>query len=178
MTDLNHVVLIGRLTQDAELKYTQNGYAISTFSIAVNRSRKNGDQWVEEASFFEISLYGKSAENLKPYLVKGKQVAIDGELRQDRWESDGQKRSKVVVVANNIQLVGGNNGANGQAAGGYASNQPQQRPSYQQNAQAPQQGYNQGGYNAAPNYGGQGGYSAPQSQTYGGDAGFSDDIPF
>ena len=53
MNDLNHVVLIGRLTQDAELKYTQNGYAISSFSIAVNRSRKNGDQWVEEANFFE-----------------------------------------------------------------------------------------------------------------------------
>ena len=131
MNDLNHVVLIGRLTQDAELKYTQNGYAISSFSIAVNRSRKNGDQWVEEANFFEVSLFGKAAENLKPYLVKGKQVAIDGELRQDRWESEGQKRSKVVIVANNVQLVGGNNGTSGQNAGGYATSPTQARPTYQ-----------------------------------------------
>ena len=131
MNDLNHVVLIGRLTQDAELKYTQNGYAISSFSIAVNRSRKNGEQWVEEANFFEVSLFGKAAENLKPYLVKGKQVAIDGELRQDRWESEGQKRSKVVIVANNVQLVGGNNGTSGQNAGGYATSPTQARPTYQ-----------------------------------------------
>ena len=86
--DLNHVTLIGRLTRDAELKYTSAGFAISNFSIAVNRRRKNGDQWMEEASFFEINLYGKSAESLKQYLVKGKQVAVDGELRQDRWEQD------------------------------------------------------------------------------------------
>ena len=159
MNDLNHVTLIGRLTQDAELKYTQNGYAISSFSIAVNRSRKNGDQWVEEANFFEISLFGKAAENLKPYLVKGKQIAVDGELRQDRWESEGQKRSKVVIVANSIQLVGGNNGTSGQNAGGYATNPAQAaRPTYQQPA-ASQQSYASG-------------------PVYGGDAGFPDDIPF
>ena len=157
MNDLNHVVLIGRLTQDAELKYTQNGYAISSFSIAVNRSRKNGDQWVEEANFFEVSLFGKAAENLKPYLVKGKQVAIDGELRQDRWESEGQKRSKVVIVANSVQLVGGNNGTNGQSAGGYATSSNQPRPTYQQSAPQPT-------------------YSA--GATYGGDSGFPDDLPF
>ena len=67
--DLNHVVLIGRLTRDAELKYTTSGFAISNFSVAVNRRRKNGEQWIEEASFFEINLYGKSAESLKPYLL-------------------------------------------------------------------------------------------------------------
>ena len=105
--DLNHVTLIGRLTRDAELKYTSGGFAVSNFSVAVNRRRKSGDQWMEEASFFEINLYGKSAENLKPYLTKGKQVALDGELRQDRWEQDGQSRSKVVIVANNVQLLGG-----------------------------------------------------------------------
>jgi len=159
MNDLNHVVLIGRLTQDAELKYTQSGYAISSFSIAVNRSRKNGEQWVEEANFFEVSLFGKAAENLKPYLVKGKQVAIDGELRQDRWESEGQKRSKVVIVANSVQLVGGNNGTSGQNAGGYTTNPVQAaRPTYQQPA-APQQGYASG-------------------PAFGGDSGFPDDIPF
>jgi len=104
--DLNHVTLIGRLTRDAELKYTSAGFAISNFSIAVNRRRKNGDQWMEEASFFEINLYGKSAESLKQYLVKGKQVAVDGELRQDRWEQDGQPRSKVVIAADDKTVKG------------------------------------------------------------------------
>ena len=78
MADVNHVIIIGRLTRDAELKYTSAGFAISNISIAVNRRRKNGEQWVEEASFFEVNLYGKTAEGLKPYLLKGKQIAVEG----------------------------------------------------------------------------------------------------
>lgn len=108
MADINKVMLVGRLTREAELKYTSNGFAVASFAIAVNRRRKNGDQWVEEASFFDINLFGKSAEALKQYLVKGKQVAIEGELRQERWEQEWQSRSKVVVIANNVQLLGGN----------------------------------------------------------------------
>ena len=115
MADINHVTLIGRLTREAELKYTSGGMAIASFAIAVNRRRKNGAQWVEEASFFDINLFGKSAEGLKQYLVKGKQVAIEGELRQDRWEQDSQPRSKVVVIANNVQLLGGNQGSSSSA---------------------------------------------------------------
>lgn len=109
MADLNHVTLIGRLTKDAELKYTQGGLAISSFSIAVNRRRKNGDEWIDEVSYFDVNLYGKPAESLKQYLTKGKQVAVDGELRQDRWVKDGQNHSKVSIAANNVQLLGGNN---------------------------------------------------------------------
>jgi single-strand DNA-binding protein len=109
MADVNNVVLVGRLTRDAELKYTGTGFPISNFSIAVNRRRKNGDEWVDEANFFDITVYGKSAESLKPYLIKGRQVAVEGELRQDRWQQeDGQTRSKVVISANNLQLLGGN----------------------------------------------------------------------
>ena len=108
MADVNHVILIGRLTRDAALTYTAGGYAVCSFSIAVNRRRKNGEQWVEEASFFDVSLFGKSAEGLAQYLTKGKQVAIEGELRQDRWQQDGQPRSKVTIAANNVQLLGGN----------------------------------------------------------------------
>jgi single-strand DNA-binding protein len=121
MADLNHVVLIGRLTRDAELKYTANGMAVCKFSIAVNRRRKNGDQCVDEANFFDIVLWGKQGESLNQYLVKGKLVGVDGELRQDRWEQDGQNRSKVEIVANNIQLLGGNPGSGGygQGSGGY-----------------------------------------------------------
>ena len=108
MADVNHVIIIGRLTKDIVLKYSSGGMAIGSFSIAVNRRRKNGDQWVEEASFFDVSLFGKSAEGLAQYLLKGKQVAVEGELRQDRWEQDGQNRSKVYISASNVQLLGGN----------------------------------------------------------------------
>ncbi len=106
MADINHVVLVGRLTRDAQLKYTNTGIAISTFSIAINRRVKQGDKWTDEAHFFDITLFGKQAEAVTQYLRKGTQVAVEGELRQDRWEQDGQKRSKIVIVANNIQLLG------------------------------------------------------------------------
>ena len=108
MADVNHVIIIGRLTRDAELKYTSGGMAIANLSLAVNRRTKKGEQWVEEASFFDVSLFGKSAEGLAQYLTKGKQVAVEGELRQDRWQQDGQPRSKVTIAANNVQLLGGN----------------------------------------------------------------------
>jgi single-strand DNA-binding protein len=118
MVDLNRVVLIGRLTRDAELKYTANGQAVCKFSIAVNRRRKNGDQWVDEPNFFDIVLWGRQGETLNQYLVKGKLVGVDGELRQDRWEQDGQNRSKVEIVAANLQLLGGNPGGGGGYNGG------------------------------------------------------------
>jgi single-strand DNA-binding protein len=110
MADVNHVVLIGRLTRDAELKMTPKGTAVVKFSIAVNRRKKNEDQWEDEANFFDITVWGKQGEALHKYLVKGKMVGVDGELNQDRWQQDGQNRSKVEVLANYIQLLGGNNG--------------------------------------------------------------------
>jgi len=114
MADVNHVIIIGRLTRDIVLKYTNGGMAIGSFSIAVNRRTKKGEQWVEEASFFDVSLFGKSAEGLAQYLTKGKQVAVEGELRQDRWQQDGQPRSKVYISANNVQLLGGDKKTGGQ----------------------------------------------------------------
>ncbi|MCL2805521.1 MAG: single-stranded DNA-binding protein [Treponema sp.] len=107
MADLNHVVLIGRLTRDAELKYTAGGQAVCKFSIAVNRRKKVGDSWEDEANFFDIVLWGKQGESLQSYLVKGKMVGVDGELRQDRWQQDGQNRSKIEIIANYLQLLGG-----------------------------------------------------------------------
>ncbi len=159
MTDLNHVMLIGRLTRDAELKYTQNGFAISNFSIAVNRRRKSGDQWVDEVSYFEINLFGKVAESLKQYLLKGKQIAVDGELRQDRWEQDGQSRSKVIVVANNVQLLGGNSSPS-QGSSSYSRPEQSSGGGYQQ-----QQNSYQNSYDPGP------AYSANDSD-------FPEDIPF
>jgi len=113
MTDVNSVVLIGRLTRDAELKYTSSGVAICKFSIAVNRSRKSGDRWEDEASFFDCTAFGRSAEAVSQYMTKGKQIGVQGELRQDRWEKDGQNRSKVEIIANTVQLLGGPSGGSG-----------------------------------------------------------------
>lgn len=110
--DINSVVLIGRLTRDSELKFLANGTAVGRFSLAVNRIKGSGDQREEEVSFFEVTLWGKTAETLNPYLTKGRQVCITGELRQSRWEQDGQSRSKIEIVANSVQLLGGNQSAN------------------------------------------------------------------
>lgn len=110
--DINTVTIVGRLTRDAELKYTNSGSAVTTMGLAVNRSRKDGDQWVEEANFFDVSLWGRRGESLNQYLQKGTRLAVTGELRQERWEQDGQKRSRVVIHANNIQLLGGNQNDN------------------------------------------------------------------
>lgn len=101
MKDLNHVDLIGRLTRDAE---APQGSGPARFAIAVNRPKKQGDGYIDEASFIDLEYWHKSA---LPYLVKGKQIAVSGEIRQDRWEKDGQKHSRIVVVANDIQLLGG-----------------------------------------------------------------------
>ncbi|MCL2410652.1 MAG: single-stranded DNA-binding protein [Treponema sp.] len=122
MADLNRVVLIGRLTRDAELKYTTGGQAVCKFSIAVNRRKKVGEQWEDEANFFDIVLWGKQGESLQTYLVKGKMIGVDGELRQDRWQQDGQNRSKIEIVANYIQLLGGSGGS-GQFSGERNNNQ-------------------------------------------------------
>lgn len=120
MSDVNHVILIGRLTRDAELKYTSGGSAVCKFAIAVNKRRKQGEQWVEEASFFDIMLWGHAGESLNQYLVKGKQIAVVGELNQNRWEQDGQVKSKIEIMANNVQLLGG-----GQAGTGNGQHSPQ-----------------------------------------------------
>ena len=124
MADINHVVLVGRLTRDAELKYTAGGQAVCKFSIAINRRRKSGDQWEDEANYFDVVVWGRQGEGIAQYLQKGKQVGVDGELRQDRWQQDGQNRSKVEVVANNIQLLGGGSGGASSGGGSQGSWQP------------------------------------------------------
>jgi single-strand DNA-binding protein len=121
--DLNQVVLIGRLTRDAELKYTNSGLQICRFSIANNYRRKQGENWVEETNFFDLFMMGRRAEALHRYLTKGTQVAIQGQLRHDRWEQDGQPRSRVEVFVSDLQLLGGGRGQAGstQAPSGQAS---------------------------------------------------------
>lgn len=102
-TDINSVVLVGRLTKDCQTRQAGQS-TVTSFSVAVNRRKKQGDQWVEEVSYFDIEVWNTK---ITQYLAKGRQVAVDGELRQDRWESDGKTQSKVYVVAGNVQLLGG-----------------------------------------------------------------------
>ena len=123
MADINHVVLVGRLTRDAELRYTQGGTPRVRFSMAVHRRKKVGDEWVDEVSVFDVVLWGKMGESINQYLVKGKQVAVTGELRQNRWEQDGQPRSKVEIIASNLQLLGQSQGSGKQYQGSDSYNE-------------------------------------------------------
>lgn len=116
--DLNKVELVGRLTRDADLKYTTTGTAIAAVSLASNRSVKKQDNWETEVSYFDASIYGKSAENLKPYLTKGKTIAIAGHLKQDRWEKDGQKFSRIKIEVEELQLLVGNSSENPNSSNG------------------------------------------------------------
>lgn len=130
-TDLNKVMIIGRIVRDLDEKtfgYVGNGTARASVSIAVNRGVKKGDQWEEEASYFDVTIWGKMAENLKPYLVKGTQIGVEGFLKQDRWEKDGKKNSRIAIVAENIQLLGGKSNSSGgqQVNGGFQPRKPVQ----------------------------------------------------
>ena len=124
--DIVSVFAIGRLTKDAELRYTSGGLAISKFSIACNSRAKKGDQWIDEASFFEVSVFGKSAETLNQYLTKGKQIAVQWRMKQERCEKDGQNHSKIVINADSVQLLGGDK--NTQGSGSDARSSPSRAP--------------------------------------------------
>ena len=127
MTDINNVTLIGRLTRDLgenDFAYSNSGTARANVSIAVNRAKKQGDEWVDEVSFFDVVIWGKTAENLKPYLTKGKQICVSGHLKQDRWEKDGQRHSRISVVADMVHLCGGkSDGSGNYQNGGAGGNQ-------------------------------------------------------
>lgn len=106
MKDINSVTLTGRLTDNMQLRYLNSGTPIGKFSLAVNRTKKVNGQYVDSANFFECALFGKAAESLNNYMTKGKQVGITGELRQERWTSDGVNYSRVVLVVNDVVLLG------------------------------------------------------------------------
>ena len=126
-TDINSVVLVGRLTRDAMLRYSSSGAGFLSFTVAVNRSQRNADgSWTDEPSFIDCVYFGQNSQSISQYLVKGKQVAVQGELRQSKWETDGQQRSKLDVVVNTLSLLSGGN--QGQTTGGNFSSQYSQRP--------------------------------------------------
>lgn len=105
MASFNKVILLGNLTRDPEVRYTPNGVAVASFSIAVNRKYKQGDADKDEVSYFDIVVFGKQAEACGHYLNKGDSILIDGRLQQRRWEDAGQKRSKIEVVANQVNFM-------------------------------------------------------------------------
>ena len=106
MVDLNRISVIGRTTREIGEKdygYTSNGKARLNLSVAVN----DGYGENKTVSYFDVVYWGKPAEAIKAYITKGKQLAIDGRLKQDRWEKDGQKHSRVTIVADEVRLLGG-----------------------------------------------------------------------
>ena len=111
--DLNQFHLIGRLTRDAEIKSTPNGVTVANLSIANNQKVKKNGQWQDVANYFNVSLFGQSASNLAQYLTKGKQIAVSGALRQNRWtDQSGNNHSQIALVAQQLQLLGGNQNQN------------------------------------------------------------------
>ncbi|MCD6129121.1 single-stranded DNA-binding protein [Candidatus Bipolaricaulota bacterium] len=109
MSDLNRVLLTGRLAADPELRYTQSGRAVVNFRIAVNSRRMNPDTqtWEEETTFVPIVAWGKQAENCAAYLQKGRLVAVDGRLRIRSFETqDGERRRIAEVVAQSVHFLG------------------------------------------------------------------------
>ncbi len=116
MANLNKVFLIGNLTRDPELKYTPSGTAVASLGVAVARRYRSQDgEQKEETCFVEVEAWARRAEVMSEYLSKGSPVFIEGRLRLDTWETaQGDKRSRLKVVAENFQFLGGRRGGGGQ----------------------------------------------------------------
>lgn len=104
---MNKSFLMGNLTRDIELQHTPQGTAVCDIGLAVNERRKSGDEWVDETTFVDVTLWGRNAEVADEYTRKGSSVMIEGRLKLETWEHEGQKRSKLKVVADRLQLLGG-----------------------------------------------------------------------
>jgi single-strand DNA-binding protein len=116
-SDLNKVILIGRLTKDPELRYTQGGSAVASFSIANNKNWKDkeGNQQ-EKVSFFNCTAWAKGGEIIAQYMTKGKQIQITGRLEQKVWDDkEGKKQYSVEVVVEDFQFLGGKNDSGSQS---------------------------------------------------------------
>jgi single-strand DNA-binding protein len=110
MASFNKVILIGNLTRDPDLRYTASGSAIASFGLAINRKFKQGDEWKTEVCYVDVNVWGKQGENCAEYLKKGRPAMVEGYLRLETWESNGQKRNKLSVTADNVQFLGQGNG--------------------------------------------------------------------
>lgn len=134
MASYNRVILVGNITRDIELRYTANGTAVTEVGLAVNDRRKNPQgEWVEETTFVDVTMWGRTAQVANDYLGKGSPCLIEGRLKLDTWESEGQKRSKLRVVCERMQMLGqrgpgGGGGGGGQGQSAYSQPAPDQAP--------------------------------------------------
>jgi single-strand DNA-binding protein len=137
MASFNRVILVGNLTRDPELRYIPSGMAVSDIGLAVNERIKRNEQWVDEPVFVDITLWGRLAEIANEYLSKGSPVLIEGRLRLDRWEKDGQKHSKLKVTAEKMQMLGSRDGGGqrGPRATGASSGARAEQPYYDESEQ-------------------------------------------
>ena len=155
---INRVNISGNLTRDPELRATAGGTQVLSFGVAVNDRRRNpqSGEWEDYPNFVDCTMFGTRAEAVSRYLSKGSKVAIEGKLRYSSWERDGQRRSKLEVIVDEIEFL--SRGQQGGGQGGYG-----------------QPAYGQGGYDAAPMPA-----PAPQAPAPVPPAGdvFDEDIPF
>jgi single-strand DNA-binding protein len=120
--NINRVVLTGNLTRDPDLRSTPGGLSICKLGIAVNTRKKNSSgDWEEKPNFFRVTVFGKQADNCGQYLKKGRPVAIDGRLEWSTWETEGQKRESVDIIADSVQFLAGRDDAGGGNGNGYSS---------------------------------------------------------
>lgn len=172
---INRVVLTGNLTRDPELRRTQSGMAILSIRIAVNDRRKNSQtgEWEDYANYVDCVVFGSRGESLNNYLSKGSKVGIDGKLRWSEWERDGQKRSKIEVIVDDLEFLSPRNGGGqGGYQGGYSGGQSQGGYQGGGNQGGYQGGQGQGGYQAAP------AQSTPAPAIDASSSVYDDDIPF
>lgn len=126
MNGFTTCTMLGNLTKNPEMRYTQAGTPIATISLAVNESRKQGEEIKKEVHYYDLVAFGRTAENAAQYLSKGDPILAHGRLQQRRWENtDGQKRSKVEVVADKIQFL-----PKGQSSNGPTQESPDEEYAY------------------------------------------------
>ncbi|MGY8770188.1 MAG: single-stranded DNA-binding protein [Pirellulales bacterium] len=179
MASFNRVILVGNLTRDVDVKYLQSGTAVTELGLAVNDRRKNqSGEWVDETTFVDVTLWGRTAEVAGEYLSKGSSVLVEGRLKLDSWETDGQKRSKLRVVGEKMQMLGGKGGGGGskQSSGDQSYQGGGQQGGGQQGGGDQQQG---GGQQQSYQGGGQQQNQPSSSYDSGGGSQIpEDDIPF
>ena len=141
--DINRVIVVGRLSNDVELKYTPSNTAVAHFGIAVGGKPKPDGK--PSVSFFNVVVWGKTAENAVNFLSKGKQCAIDGRLEQRSWtDQSGQKRSVVEIVADRLEFIGGKPAEGARNSGAQPAQKPEPTATYEDNF------YDQTGFNEQP----------------------------
>lgn len=130
MPSYNKTILVGNLTRDVELRHISSGTAITEIGLAINDKVKKVDQWIDETTFVDVVLWGRTAEVAAEYLKKGSTVLIEGRLKLESWEKDGQKRSKLKVVGEKMQMLDSKPNGTKQAHKQAAEPQTQQSMQY------------------------------------------------